>query len=90
MTIAHRILGDYGTSYNGLTLAFVHPASKQSIKKVLNAEQGDDDGRSEYCWLRLPNGDLMLGVFPRGDTYLAVEEDAVFPGEEVAIGEDNQ
>lgn len=60
--------------------AYIHPASSKMVQLVLNATERDPDGRSEYCWLRLPNGDLMLGVFPCGDTYLAAEEDAQFPG----------
>lgn len=60
-------------------LAFIHPASPAAVRKVLRAKEGFIDGRSEYCWLRLPNGDLMLGVFPRGDTYFAVEDDAAYP-----------
>jgi hypothetical protein len=34
----------------------------------------DNDGRSDFVWLRLPNGDLILGVWPQGDTYLTVVE----------------
>lgn len=61
-------------------LAAVHPASDESVREVMAQAAGTDDGRSEWTWLRLPNGDLMLGVFPRGETYFAVEVDAQFPG----------
>lgn len=61
-------------------LALVHPASPASVIAVLSAVTGDPDGRSEYCWVRLANGDLILGVFPCGDTYFSVEKDAQYPG----------
>lgn len=63
----------------GQVLAWVHPASRSVAAKVWAATELDQDGRSEPVWLRLPNGDLLLGVFPRGDTYFAVERDAAYP-----------
>lgn len=60
-------------------LAHIHPASEASVQLVLAADEQSDDGRSQFVWLRLPNGDLMLGVFPQGDTYLECEEDAAYP-----------
>ncbi len=60
-------------------LAYVHPASDDAVRLVMNAEEGGLDGRSEFVWLRLSNGDLILGVFPKGDTYFAVEDDAAYP-----------
>lgn len=62
-----------------ICFATVHPASKKAIKLVLSAKEGDDNGRSEYVWVRLMNGDLVLAIFPRGDTYFAVEKDAQYP-----------
>lgn len=61
-------------------LATIHPASEQSMQLVLAADEHSDDGRSQWVWLRLPNGDLILGVFPQGETYLACEEDACYKG----------
>lgn len=75
-TKPHHIHDD---AYPKRLLASVHPASQAAVETVLKAPEGTEDGRSEYCWLRLANGDLMLGVFPRGDTYFAVEEDAQYP-----------
>lgn len=66
-------------------LASVHRASKRSVKKVLDQKPGTDDGRSEWVWVRLANGDLILGVFPCGETYLAMEKDARFPDEKAAF-----
>ena len=63
----------------GYPAAYVHAASPDAVRTVLDAPEGTPDGRSEYVWLRLANGDLILGVFPRGDTYLGVEEDAQYP-----------
>lgn len=63
-----------------LTIATVHPATASYITKVLKAEEGHVDGRSEWLWLRLSDGTLMLGLFPRGDTYLECEIDASYPG----------
>lgn len=78
---------DKGTLY-GLTetgaydhdnpLAFYHPASPESVMTVLDAAL-DDDGRSEWRWYRLVNGDLFLGIAPHGETYFEVEVDAETP-----------
>lgn len=62
------------------TLAYVHVASQESVEHVLAQPPHDADGRSGWVWLRLPNGDLILGVFPRGDTYFNVEGDAEWSG----------
>jgi hypothetical protein len=69
----------YDDNDETLVLARVHPASKASVDLVLNSPLEGQDGRSDWCWIRLPNGDLFLGVFPQGDTYFAVEEDAQYP-----------
>ena len=34
-----------------------------------------DDSRSEWIWVRLVNGDMLLGFFPRGDAYMEAEAD---------------
>lgn len=62
-------------------IAWVHPASRDSVDYVLSqsSDDADDDGRSNWCWIRLQNGDLILGVYPQGDTYSAVELDAETP-----------
>lgn len=51
------------------------PASPQAVQTVLSATIGSDDGRGEWTWFRLPNGDLIFGCFPKGDTYFATEDD---------------
>jgi len=57
----------------GDPLGIQFPASEKSVAAVLFAAPVGDDGRSEWTWLRLVNGDLMLGVFPQGRTYEKVE-----------------
>ena len=61
-------------------IATLHPASAEAVALVAAASEDTEDGRSQFMWLRLPNGDLMLGVFPQGDTYLACEADAQYRG----------
>ena len=61
------------------TVAWLHPASAKAVKKVLKAPKNTGNGRSNWMWVRLPNGDLILGVFPQGETYEAVELDAIYP-----------
>ncbi len=60
-------------------VAWVHPASKKSVQRVLDATTDGNNGRSNWVWVRLPNGDLILGVYPQGETYDAVEKDAQYP-----------
>lgn len=62
-------------------LAYIHGASKDTVQTVLNAPVETGDGRSEWVWVRLPNGVLILGTFPQGDTYFEVEYDSAFPSE---------
>lgn len=62
-------------------IATIHPASPASVAFVAATSENDPDGRSQFMWVRLPNGDLILGVYPQGDTYCACEGDSFFPGE---------
>ena len=64
-----------GTTY---TQGYMKPVSDKALERVLMADENDPDGRSEYMWVRLPNGDCILGVFPQGDTYLEVYEDSSY------------
>lgn len=52
----------------------IKPASEQAVGIVLSADPRSDEGRSQWVWVRLPNGDLVLGVFPQSETYLAASE----------------
>jgi len=69
----------YDDNDPSVVLARIHPASHESVGRVLSANPESPNGRSPWVWLRLPNGDAILGVFPQGDTYLECEEDATFP-----------
>ncbi len=60
---AHVVIGD---------------ASYSSVLTVLAAdESSENDGRSQWVWVRFPNGDLLLGTFPQGDTYFSTERDHI-------------
>jgi hypothetical protein len=56
-------------------IATTQPASEKAVKHVLDADPKADLGyaRSEWLWIRLGNGDLILGVFPQDDTYFEHE-----------------
>lgn len=56
-------------------LARVSEASAESVERVLSASHDDPDGRSQWLWFRLNNGDLIFGVFPQGDTYFDTARD---------------
>lgn len=52
----------------------IETAPKEAVEYVLAADENSLDGCSQWVWVRLPNGDLVLGVFPQGDTYLSTEQ----------------
>jgi hypothetical protein len=58
-------------------LAQLSPMTREQVDFMLtrpvDAELGDMDGRSEWLWVRFPNGDLMCGFFPHGDSYFEHE-----------------
>ena len=49
-------------------------APDEAVRIVLSTQPDDPEGRSQWLWVRFPNGDLMLGCFPQGDTYFATEK----------------
>lgn len=58
-------------------IAWTTPASREAVDFVLSQQidsSDQHDGRSEWFWLRLANGDLALATFPHGDTYVHVAE----------------
>lgn len=59
-------------------LATICDASPTEVSFVLAQSPTEDDGRSDWCWIRLPNGDLILGVFPQGETYLLIADSPNF------------
>jgi len=56
-------------------IATTLPASDEAVADVTAADPTSGNGRSEWLWVRLANGDLILGVFPQGDTYFTHEEE---------------
>lgn len=58
-------------------IAHSFPANEAVVTVLLEMVVGDDT-RSDFRWLRLQNGDLILGVFPRGDGYFEVETEVEF------------
>lgn len=60
-------------------LGWTVPAAPEIASKVISADVGTGDGRSEWLWLRLANGDLMLAIYPQGETYFATEADEARP-----------
>jgi hypothetical protein len=52
----------------GQFLAQVKPASEQAVEQMLDVPQGH--GRSNWVWVRLQNGDLLLGFFPQQEMYV--------------------
>lgn len=61
------------TYLDGVTLLDqidVNDFPEDVVREILNFKDEDDDnGRSQTVAIRLPNGDLVLGFFPQGDTY---------------------
>ena len=51
-------------------------ADPDDVIYVLSMSPELDDARSQWQWFRLPNGDLILGVFPQGSTYFDVTDSA--------------
>jgi len=60
------------------TIAIVHSASPKAVRIVLDA---DPDDRSQWVWVNLANGDVVLGVYPQGPTYEQIERDAQPPSD---------
>lgn len=63
-------------SESELIIAEVKDASEEYVELVLNKDADHQDGRSDWKWIRLSNGDLILGVYPYGDTYFECEIDS--------------
>ncbi|MBY0561521.1 hypothetical protein [Hyphomicrobium sp.] len=52
-----------------VTLGYMVPATADDVARMLAADPFSGHGRSNWVWVRLANGDLMLATFPQGDTY---------------------
>lgn len=71
----HNKTVDLFSEDTGDIIATRTPANPVYVQKVLDAKAGDPDGRSDWMWFRLANGDLILGCYPSGDTYEETEND---------------
>ena len=70
-----------------LRLAYVSPALAEDVAALLALPAIGHDGRSEWSWVRLRDGTLMLAVFPQGETYERFSEGGVCDfGEENSNG----
>ncbi len=67
-------IGMFADEYD-LTRIETKPASDEASKAIIAANPYSMDGRSNWLWFRLPNGDLIFGCFPEGDTYFAWERE---------------
>lgn len=47
-------------------------ADPRDVMTVIAADDSED-GRSQWVWMRFPNGDLFLACCPQGDTYFGTE-----------------
>lgn len=61
------------------TLAWVYPATEEAVHVVTTAPVNSGDGRSDWVWLRLRDGTLILGMFPQGDTYMEFSDAGCAP-----------
>ncbi len=53
------------------------PAPKKAVDYILKQPietKRQNDGRSKWMWIRLPDGDLVLAIYPQGDTYFSTEQ----------------
>ena len=50
------------------------PASKEAIDYIMNLPIGNDSGKSEWRFIRMPDGTLVFGCYPKGDDYLMTEK----------------
>lgn len=53
------------------------PAALIDAARLLAMPATGHDRRSEFFWLRLQNGDLLLGTYPQGDTYIEFSDRGV-------------
>jgi hypothetical protein len=77
--MAYEPHGIFGEDENGQftqQIAWTTPAKQEDVDRLLPMAT-DGDGRSEWFWMRLQDGTLLLGVFPQGDTYMEFSDAGV-------------
>lgn len=45
------------------------PATQAQVDLMLGADQTSNDGRSNWLIFTLPNGDVVFGCYPEGNTF---------------------
>lgn len=53
----------------GFVDILVTDISEYVVRELLNKDPEEDDTRSQTVAIRFPNGDLVLGFYPQGDSY---------------------
>lgn len=71
----HEVFNEDHTDAPPGYLGRIAPADPKAVAFVLAADEHAEDGRSQWMWVRLANGDLILGVFPQGEVYFGTETD---------------
>ncbi len=54
---------------SNVLIATAAPVKSDGARELVLRANEDRDGRSGWMWITLANGDLILGVFPHGDTH---------------------
>lgn len=68
--VVHELIDDSNERGTEYTIATVTPVKQGTmIDQIIKSPITTGDGRSPWCWVRLSNGDLILGLFPQGETY---------------------
>ncbi len=62
---------DYNDTYLGCSTE----VSPEFVELIINSDEDKHDGRSEWLWIELANGDRLLGCYPRGEVYEQCEVD---------------
>lgn len=70
----HKTYQDLGDREDPARIVVAN-ALPESVEAIIEANELSEDGRSQWVWVRFPNGDLMLGTFPQGETYFEHEEE---------------
>lgn len=63
-------ISTYVDDDTGNEIAWATAANPAHVADILSAPTDTNNGRSNWVWVRLSNGDLLLAVFPQGETYL--------------------
>lgn len=69
--IGYRNYGD--PHENDTCKVLITNAYQEDVNLVLSGDPNQEDTRSQWLWLRFPDGTLILGVFPQGEQYFNVE-----------------